>query len=109
MCQCIGFCPLPRVHEPTDGGPAIGLAFCVANGDMDKPFSRLLCGTPPAKMPRACACLSLDVLHIVFAIAQLIQQWTCLTYARHVLVEIGTIRSEIANGHFACLVYALHV
>ena len=67
-----------------------------------------LCGVAP-KMARACACLSLDAMHILFVTVQLIQQWTCLTYARHVLVETGTIRSEIANGHVAYLVYALHV
>ena len=44
--------------------------------------SRLLCATSPAKMPRACAWLSLDAVHIVFGTAQLIQQWR--SYVCHV-------------------------
>ena len=46
---------------------------------------------------------------IVFAIAQLIQQWRFLTYAGQVLVETPNVQSVIANEHIVCLVYALHV
>ena len=42
---------------------------------------------PPPRMASACAWLSLDAVHIVFATAQLMQQRTCFTFARHVLVK----------------------
>ena len=51
-----------------------------------------LCAASAPRMAGACAWLSLDAVHTVFATAQLIQQCTCLTYARHVLVETLTVR-----------------
>ena len=72
------------------------------------PFKTFVGGVAP-KMATHRAWLSLDAVHIVFATAELIQQWRFLTYARQVLVETPNVQSVIAHEHIVCLVYALHV
>ena len=43
VCKCTGICALPAVREPTDWGPAIEMAFCVASRAMNRCTARALC------------------------------------------------------------------
>ena len=97
----------PARGPRTWGQPWLGGFECDLGQWTDALIASFARGVDP-QMAKACAWLSLDA-QIVFAIAQLIQPWRCLTYSRHLFVETPLVRSKIANGHVACLVRALHV